>query len=325
MAVVIFLWLEKNGFHASLNIDDRPSVTQLDRYISFYPKGKGFGTVTGTASMGQSVAHDNGKFKTPAEYVSAPILGLDEDAMITWWRRTRGAVQYSALSNNCADVILSALEAGGAKDRGPFIVASIQRARHFVTFPENIRNVADLLAATNPRAGSKAIVQASLAWQAMPIHCDGKGVLQIAAQGSWTFNPGFGAVTAAGAGRLSTQGRSGYAFHGPGGREGQLIGRIGNGQPFVVGANCSFQLGRADVGSLYLVINDDLGSKNGAGLRDNSGSLSVTLLLVQAGQTSTTPTNTNSTITGGGMGTPPVSSLGPPPRPPTVNFGPIRR
>ena len=324
MAVIIFLWLGQDGYHASLNIDDRPSVVQTDRYISFYPRGRGFGTVTGTPSMGQSVTYDNGNFKKPAEYVSAPILGLDEDAMIAWWRRTRGVVQYSALSNNCADVILSALEAGGANQRGPLIVNAIQRARRLVTFPEGIRNVAELLVVTNPPSTSKAVVQANLAWQAVPITCGGKGILQIAATGTWTFNPRIGAVSAAGAGQFSTQGRSTYAFSGVGGKEGQLIGRIGNGKPFVVGANCSHQLGPSDVGPLYLVINDDLGGNNGTGLRDNSGSLSVTMLLGQSsGQTLPAPPNNNSTITGAGMGTQ-VSSLGPAPKAPTITFGQIR-
>ena len=100
-----------------------------------------------------------------------------------------------------------------------------------------------------------------------------------------------------------------------------MIGRIANDKPFIVGAKCSYALSLADVGSLMLVINDDLGSNDGAGRRDNSGSLNVTLQLVQGAQTSPVPSGNNSTITGLGMGTPPVSSLGPPPTAPTIGFG----
>ena len=186
-------------------------------------------------------------------------LPFSDLSLIAWWRRTRGTVQYSALSNNCADVILSALEAGGANQRGPLIVGAIQRARKLVTTPSSIQGVADLMAATNPPTATKAVVQANMAWQAMPLTCAGKGTLQIATTGTWTFNPRIGAVSGAGAGQYSTQGRSTYAFSGVGGTEGQLIGKIGNGKPFIVGANCSHPLGSTDVGPLYLVINDDLG------------------------------------------------------------------
>ena len=72
-------------------------------------------------------------------------------------------------------------------------------------------------------------------------------------------------------------GRPEYAFNGPGGREGQLIGRIGNGKPFIVGVQSSHKIANDENGAVYLVINDDLHSSSGQGVTDNSGKLIVTI------------------------------------------------
>ena len=56
-----------------------------------------------------------------------------------------------------------------------------------------------------------------------------------------------------------------------------LIGRIGDGRPFVVGAHGSHSVAAGESGQVYLVINDDLEGLAGKGLTDNSGSLTVTI------------------------------------------------
>lgn len=68
-----------------------------------------------------------------------------------------------------------------------------------------------------------------------------------------------------------------YAYSGPNGCEGQLIGRIGEGRPFVVGASSSHEVESGENGEVYLVINDDLEGAAGKGLTDNRGRLTVTM------------------------------------------------
>jgi hypothetical protein len=70
-----------------------------------------------------------------------------------------------------------------------------------------------------------------------------------------------------------------YAYSAQGGCEGQLIGRIGNGRPFVVGAQGTYRIADDEWGPLFLVINDDLHAGVGKGLADNVGSMQVTLTL----------------------------------------------
>lgn len=120
-------------------------------------------------------------------------------------------------------------------------------------------------------------VDARRGWQPTGIVVRGPGTLRIRASGRWSFNPAEPAVTAAGARRLSTFRRPAYAYSGPGGREGQLIGRIGDGPSFVVGSRVDRGLPPAAVGPLYLSINDDLAGLRGAGLADNAGALDVTV------------------------------------------------
>ena len=81
---------------------------------------------------------------------------------------------------------------------------------------------------------------------------------EFKATGKWSFNPRVPLVDANGHAQLSTRGRPEYAFNGERGREGQLIGRIGYGEPFVVGTQSTHTIGKGETGTLYLVINDDL-------------------------------------------------------------------
>lgn len=64
----------------------------------------------------------------------------------------------------------------------------------------------------------------------------------------------------------------------PGAPVGVLVGRLGDGAPFLVGKGSSI-LHRGDKDlELYLVINDDLYSRHSKGLTDNSGSVKVDIV-----------------------------------------------
>ena len=125
------------------------------------------------------------------------------------------------------------------------------------------------------RVTAIATVQAKQSWQKVPIRLHRGGVLRIKAAGKWIFNPSQPPVDGAGAGNLSTAGRTNYTFSGAEGREGQLIGKIGAGKPFVAGARGVHKIKRGERGPLYLSINDDIRQSAGSGLTDNSGHLTV--------------------------------------------------
>jgi hypothetical protein len=118
-------------------------------------------------------------------------------------------------------------------------------------------------------------ISANQGWHKVRLMLGGKGSLRFAASGSWVFNPSQPPVDGDGATNLSTAGRANYTFSGPQGREGQLIAKIGNGAPFVAGAHGVHQIGRHEIGRLYLMINDDYQHSAGRGLVDNNGRLRV--------------------------------------------------
>lgn len=125
------------------------------------------------------------------------------------------------------------------------------------------------------RIHARATIHADRGWQKVEIELRGRGILRFESHGQWNFNPSLPAVSGSGASQLPTAGRESYTFSGPGGREGQLIGRIGRAPPFVVGEAGFHQVRRNEVGPLYLMINDDIGRNAGRGLTDNSGRLEV--------------------------------------------------
>jgi len=127
------------------------------------------------------------------------------------------------------------------------------------------------------RVIATATVQANQAWQKVAIVPHGRGVLRFRTDGIWVFNPSQRAVDGDGAESLSTAGRINYTFGGTDGREGQLIGKIGRGKPFVAGAHGVHKVKRGETGPLYLSINDDIKQIAGNGLADNSGQLRVTV------------------------------------------------
>lgn len=120
-------------------------------------------------------------------------------------------------------------------------------------------------------------VQANRSWHRVRLRLRGRGMLHFRANGRWIFNPSQPAVGGDGAANLPTAGRTNYTFDGPQGREGQLIGRIGRQKPFVAGAHGTHRISRHEIGSLYLMINDDIAHSSGAGLSDNSGHLTVSV------------------------------------------------
>jgi hypothetical protein len=141
--------------------------------------------------------------------------------------------------------------------------------------PESVQPAAAPPAAHEP---VRATIRARGSWQETgAVVAQGTAELEFRASGRWVFNPGLSAVGGDGDCRFSTRGRSMYAYSGPDGCEGQLIGRIGDGRPFVVGARGSHTVAAGESGQVYLVINDDLQGLAGKGLTDNSGSLVVTI------------------------------------------------
>jgi hypothetical protein len=118
-------------------------------------------------------------------------------------------------------------------------------------------------------------ISAKLGWQKVRLLPGGKGSLRFTANGTWVFNPSQPPVDGDGAAKLPTAGRTNYTFSGPQGREGQLIGKIGNGAPFVAGAHGVHDIGQREIGRLYLMINDDYQHSAGRGQADNSGRLRV--------------------------------------------------
>jgi len=118
-------------------------------------------------------------------------------------------------------------------------------------------------------------IAAAQGWRKVRLTPAGKGSLRFTASGTWIFNPSQPPVDGDGAANLPTMGRANYTFSGPQGREGQLIGKIGDGAPFVAGAHGSHEIGPREVGRLYLMINDDYKHSAGRGLADNRGWLRV--------------------------------------------------
>ena len=114
-------------------------------------------------------------------------------------------------------------------------------------------------------------VKADLPWQDTGILLKKDRKVYFDAQGLWTANPVLGLVDPDGF--PSVIARAYYSL--PRAREAALIGRIGNsGSPFRIGQVRSYEGGV--LGSISLVINDDLDGFYGPGLTDNSGEVNVT-------------------------------------------------
>ena len=114
-------------------------------------------------------------------------------------------------------------------------------------------------------------VKANLPWQDTEILLKKDRTVYFVAQGSWTADPARGMIDPAG--WSSSRAKEHYSL--PGAPEAALIGRIGSsGFPFRIGKARSYE--RGNIGSISLVINDDLKGIYGPGLTDNFGELRVT-------------------------------------------------
>lgn len=127
---------------------------------------------------------------------------------------------------------------------------------------------------------SSFVVQANSAWQNTGISVPEQAGLTIAYEGGvWTADPGTNGgrpYDAGGCPNLNVP-ISQTAYPIPGAPMGALVGRIGaTGAPFVVGDGPTTIPAGAG-GPLYLCINDDLTGAYGAGLADNSGTVTVYL------------------------------------------------
>ncbi len=96
----------------------------------------------------------------------------------------------------------------------------------------------------------------------------------------------------------------------PGAHMGALVGRIGGGEPFLVGDG-TYAILTATSGELELCINDDLTGQYGAGLTDNSGSITVTVSVYN--NTNTAPDLSQSLVRDPQQTSPsvPLANLGP--------------
>lgn len=113
------------------------------------------------------------------------------------------------------------------------------------------------------------VVQGNQSWQNIGVSVGpGQTATIRYKSGSWYVSPGIGYCGPEGS--YSYYAKSGYAL--PGYREGGLVARVG-GQAFWVGTQASVPNGR--YGAIELVMNDDINSYYGLGIRDNAGALTV--------------------------------------------------
>jgi hypothetical protein len=119
-----------------------------------------------------------------------------------------------------------------------------------------------------PRNSKQVAVAATEPWTDTGINVRRGLRIQVSATGDITLGPGMTAPAAGSAGATVERGRypvrDAYA--------GALIGRIGNGAPFLIGGNTQ-PMDVRGTGRLYLGINDDV-------LADNSGNFNVVVSLV---------------------------------------------
>lgn len=137
-----------------------------------------------------------------------------------------------------------------------------------VNFPEN--SDCNLGIYLGPLIG--ATVQANQSWHATGVCVSAATPVTVTwLCGLWTANPATGMVDANGNSNYIAKPK--YTM--PGQAEGALIGRIGtSGVAFLVGDGPTV-VPAGQSGELYLCINDDLTAFYGAGLADNTGSVSV--------------------------------------------------
>lgn len=114
--IFVYVW-EADGENS---IYGHASMAVGDEHISWWPdmdfEDVPFvGTYADIKSYDEEVAEENG----PPHHVVA-ISGLDERAILDWWKKLKSEVWYSSwnkFSFNCATVVAAALEIGGGSER----------------------------------------------------------------------------------------------------------------------------------------------------------------------------------------------------------------
>lgn len=126
--------------------------------------------------------------------------------------------------------------------------------------------------------GSRSTIKINVAstkpWQYARSIREGESYTIQYLSGLWTANPNIDngkKYDANGSNITATQ--SGYPLVGA--KEGALIGRIGENEPFMIGDGASTPVGQ--FGPLLLTINDDLTGQYGQGLSDNDGEIVVSI------------------------------------------------
>lgn len=116
------------------------------------------------------------------------------------------------------------------------------------------------------------LIRSDEPWQNTGVDVTGRQTTTISCSGTWSFNP---AIPPCGpAGHFGLVAKPRYTL--PGAPEGAMIGRVGNNFPFLVGNSVTAPSGQT--GALFLCINDDLNAMYGAGLKDNTGMISVSVV-----------------------------------------------
>lgn len=130
----------------------------------------------------------------------------------------------------------------------------------------------DSLQATNVLYPLTVSVAANQAWQSTGLVVTGNQKTDVSyVSGMWSFNPQLPPCDAAG--NPGYRAKPFYTL--PGQPEGALIGKLGD-TVFLIGRQLTLPSGVA--GTLQLCINDDLDARYGAGLKDNSGSLTIRIV-----------------------------------------------
>jgi hypothetical protein len=131
--------------------------------------------------------------------------------------------------------------------------------------------LADAQGAVNILYPTQVAIQSTQPWQETGVTLTGTQATTIACAGTWTADPATGMYGAEGNPLYIA--KPGYTL--PGSPEGAMIGQVGANPPFLVGSSAAAPTGQA--GMLSLCINDDLDHRYGAGLADNSGSITATI------------------------------------------------
>jgi len=112
-------------------------------YISWWP------TETATLKSGRSAGAPNTLAEDLASEGRPPdhrirITGLDDDAMVRWWRGFRHSNEYRLFVQNCSTVVGMALTRGGGRNRTSGL-GWAWRSWNVVWTPDDVRRYAEAI------------------------------------------------------------------------------------------------------------------------------------------------------------------------------------